>query len=159
MLSKSDVQKVFKEHVTKYQQQTIDTAAPAGLKTWRWSCSCGQDKILDTREMCVTETNNHWALKVVELQPAEELASEPQGDSDKPTVPESLGIMSYVVREVDLGRLNMPQGRKLLSEWVQRRKVIPADVRGRLRRLKQITDAIYEEVSTTLASESQQNNG
>src|ERR1019366_2943059 len=155
MLTIADIQQVLKDHVTKHQQYTTD-------KTWHWTCSCGQEKVLDTREMCNMETHNHWSAKIVELQ-LEEPANEPQiqGDSDKPTIPRGLGILSYVMREIDCERLTMPQGRRMLAEWVQQPHgvpvILPIDVRNRMRRLKQITDAMVEEVSTTLASQSQQN--
>jgi hypothetical protein len=161
MLTMVDVQQVLKDHVTSYKQQPIDSAVPAGLKAWRWSCSCGQDKTLDTREMCVTETNNHWSAKIVELQPAEELAGDSSQNEASEAAPRGLGILSYVLREIDCERLSMPQGRRMLAEWVQQPHgvpvILPIDVRNRMRRLKQITDAMVEEVSTTLASQSQQN--
>jgi hypothetical protein len=156
MLANSDIQKVFKEHVTTYRQQSDPsgeaTVTGTPSKSWRWSCTCGQDKTLSTREMCQTETHNHWSAKIVELQPAEEPVGH-ESDHEAPTIPTDLSILSFVVCEVDCNRLTMPQGRKMVSEWIQKQRILSsAATRDRLRRLKQITDAIYEEVSTTLAS-------
>jgi hypothetical protein len=150
VLSNVDIQKVFKDHVTKHQQNTTD-------RTWHWTCSCGQEKTVDTREMCQTETHNHWSAKIIELQPADTDVpfNPPENEVVEGPIPVGLDLLSYVVREVDCSHLNMPQGRKLVSEWAQRPSIFTANaVRDRLRRLKQITDAVYEEVSTTLASKS-----
>ena len=66
-----------------------------------------------------------------------------------------MSILAYVIKAVDLG-MSMPDGRRMLSVWVQTE--LKNDVtrqneaRTRLRRLKQIADAVNEEVMTTLGS-------
>ena len=105
MISNSDIQHVFKTHETNYQRRTIE-------KDWKWTCVCGQDKILESREACVTETHNHWAGKISELLPTtEELEQFVAEDPEAPAIPNNLGILSFLLREVDCERMSMPQAR------------------------------------------------
>src|ERR1035437_6148589 len=45
MINNSDIQQVFKTHETNYQRRAVE-------KDWKWTCVCGQDKILESREAC-----------------------------------------------------------------------------------------------------------
>lgn len=65
---------------------------------------------------------------------------------------EDLGIMSRLIREVDMGRLSMPDARKQIAGWFKSMgpgdSETKLDIRNRMRRLKQIVDAMNEEVQT-----------
>jgi len=154
MINNADIRLVFEEHKTKSSIRQPD-------KNWQWSCSCGQNKILDTRDDCVVESQNHWASKILELMPTDEpeKAYESVGESaqdEAPSLPRDLGILSYLIREVDCERLTMPEARKAIGKWFhdQKRASITEPGRVRIRRLKQITDAMNEEFVTLLGSQS-----
>ena len=66
-----------------------------------------------------------------------------------------LGIMSRLLREVDMNQKTMPQARKELGEWYNThpdQAMVKVEGRNRMRRLKQISDAMYEEF-TALSSQ------
>ena len=144
MISNDDIRQIFQNHESKYDRQ-------ASGKDWKWSCSCGQDKTLQTREICVMETHSHWAAKIADLLPIEGVLSE-----GIESAPFDLSILSYLTREVDCERMTMPQARRAVGEWFHgvRRPTNTESLRTRMRRLKQITDAMNEETQTLLSAES-----
>jgi hypothetical protein len=59
-----------------------------------------------------------------------------------------LSYMSYLVREVDLKHIEMPQARQKLAAWFNEtsdKQFVKNEGRPRMRRLKQIMDAMFEE--------------
>jgi hypothetical protein len=59
-----------------------------------------------------------------------------------------LQMMSYLVREVDLHHIEMPQARQQLAAWFNAlpdKQLAKGEGRIRMRRLKQIMDATFEE--------------
>jgi hypothetical protein len=98
------------------------------------------------------QTNEH------ELEQANQAHKEKRVDDIfKKETEDPLGILSLLIREVDMLQKTMPQARKELGEWFNNhpdRALLKADGKTRMRRLKQITDAMYEEF-TSLASQQQ----
>ena len=151
MISNSDIQHVFKTHETNYQRRAVE-------KGWKWTCVCGQDKILESREACVTETYNHWAGKISELLPTDEPVVNLHyvvEDEEAPAIPRNLSILSFLLREVDCDRMSMPQARAEVGKWfhAQAWPQIKDPGKVRIRRLKQIADAMAEEFSTLLGAQ------
>jgi hypothetical protein len=149
MIGNGDIQQVFKTHETKYQQRAIE-------KDWKWTCACGQDKVLESRAACNNETHNHWAAKVTELLPTEDnVQPDVAEDQEAPFIPRDLSILSFLLREVDCDRMTMPQARAEIGRWFhgQAWPQIKEPGRVRIRRLKQISDAIAEEFSTLLGAQ------
>ncbi len=65
---------------------------------------------------------------------------------------EGFGVMSRLIREVDLEQKTMPQARKELGAWFQANlgrdhEALKTEGKARARRLKQIADATFEEFS------------
>ena len=149
MINNSDIQQVFSTHETKYIKRAVE-------QDWRWTCTCGQEKFLVSREACAAETQNHWAGKISDLLPEEMPAAELQiGEQEVLQIPRTLAILSFLVKEVDCERMTMPQARAEIGKWfhVQDRQKITEPGRVRMRRLKQIADAMAEEFLTLLGSQ------
>jgi hypothetical protein len=67
---------------------------------------------------------------------------------EEPTPSDPLGIMSDLIRRVDMGEMSMPAARKLLGEWYQAlpdKQLAYVDGRVRMKRLRQILDSLYEQ--------------
>jgi len=73
-----------------------------------------------------------------------------QHDEQEPEV--GLEIFASLAYDVDINVMTMPQARRALVEWFNKqpdRRQVAIDGRARMRRFKQITDALYEEFSTS----------
>jgi hypothetical protein len=97
--------------------------------------------------------------QVEELKAKVEELSRPAPEPERLTEPEpvvGLEIFSWLVYDVDCGLLTMPQARHALGEWwhKQDRSKVTEPGRARMRRLKQITDALYEEFWSLAGSQS-----
>ena len=138
-----DIKQVLIDHETNYKSPAKGHFVSQAW--WKWSCSCGQEKFLETRELCVMETRAHWANVIAALVP-------PGHDQ---SIPNDLGIMSYLIREVDCGICHMPDARHLLGDWFRKQDIIKIrdEAKARMRRLKQITDAINEEFWSLFGSQ------
>lgn len=152
-MSIEDVRQVLIDHETNYK-------SPAkGTDKWRWLCSCGQEKFLETRELCVMETREHLAQVIdqevfrLALDKVEVGVVVPSGQDH--SIPTDLSIMSYLIREVDCGIRHMPDARHLLGDWFHKQDAVKIreEAKARMRRLKQITDAINEEFWSLFGSQ------
>jgi len=64
---------------------------------------------------------------------------------------DGLGYISKLVREVDLGNMGMQDARKAIGAWFEKlpnRNLATGEGRIRMKRLKSIVDAFYEEYMT-----------
>lgn len=148
------VKQVLGSHETSYHKRPVE-------KDWKWSCTCGQEKILATRELCVEATQDHWSVAVADelvdlTKPVAVAEKTPESVHEEEEPPVGLEIFSKLVRDVDCGLRTMPQARHALGEWwhAQDRTKVTGPGRDRMRRLKQITDALYEEFWSLAGSQS-----
>jgi len=75
-------------------------------------------------------------------------------DSEKP---KGLEIISELANLVDIGTMTMPSARKILGIWFNEqsdRAAVITEGKARIRRFKQISDALYEEFSALCSSQS-----
>lgn len=70
---------------------------------------------------------------------------------------EDASILSRLMLEVDTGKLQMPDARREIGNWYNAfdvgRDAMKIELRARMRRLKQIVDAMSEEVATVTSQQ------
>lgn len=147
MISDSQVVELLVKHQTKYQHRGQE-------KDWKWSCECGEDKIVETRQLCEMQTRHHLGVLIAALSVDNEpVVPEPETGTEQ-SIPKDLSIFSYLLSEVDRGYMTMPEARKVLGAWfLHAPSAAPFSTstehidegRKRMRRLKQIADGLYEE--------------